>query len=353
MANLKTLLKMIPLLACAYVGSAQALVINYSYNPAQMNAQALAGFNAAAQRWSSVLKDDVRVNLTIGFSKLGPNVLGSTRSQMRGYYYEDYRNALVGDARGATDRAAVAGLPTGPCFKLLINGTSDNPAGPNSGTPYLDENCDANNQVMYMTQANARAAGLYYARDSVSDGTVEFSSDFAWDFDPTNGIAANAIDFIGVATHEIGHALGFVSGVDYVDILRDFDDFPLTSTDFSVVAPADLFRCSPKSKADGADLDFSADTRDKFFSFDNCTTAMSIFSTGDNHGDGEQASHWKDNLGIGIMDPTTAYGERLGIKNMDITMFDAIGWNVVPEPGSITLMLLGAAGLAGARRPRK
>jgi hypothetical protein len=31
-------------------------------------------------------------------------------------------------------------------------------------------------------------------------------------------------------------------------------------------------------------------------------------------------------------------------------MYDAIGWNVVPEPSSIALMLLGIAGLAGIRR---
>lgn len=350
MANLKNLLKIIPLLACAYAGSAQALVISYSYDPAKMNEQALAGFNAAAQRWSSVLKDDVQVNLNIGFSTLGQNILGSANSSMYGTSYSEYRNALIKDARGATDGAAVAGLPTGPCLKVMINGMTNNPNGANSATPFVDEECGANNESIFMTLANARAAGLYAARDNVTDGRVAFSSDFNWDFDPSNGIDANAIDFIGVATHEIGHVLGFVSGVDYVDFYRNAG---YSSSAFEVIAPADLFRCSALSKKEGADIDISADNRDKFFSFDNCTTTMATFSTGSDFGDGEQASHWKDDLGIGIMDPTTAYGERLGIKNLDIMMFDAIGWNVVPEPGSIALMVLGAAGLAGARRRRK
>jgi len=30
------------------------------------------------------------------------------------------------------------------------------------------------------------------------------------------------------------------------------------------------------------------------------------YATGINFGDGRQASHWKDNLAIGLMDPTAA-----------------------------------------------
>jgi len=41
-----------------------------------MSVQAVAGFNLAAQRWSSLLSDNVTVNLNIGFSSLGPGILG-------------------------------------------------------------------------------------------------------------------------------------------------------------------------------------------------------------------------------------------------------------------------------------
>ena len=71
------------------------------------------------------------------------------------------------------------------------------------------------------------------------------------------------------------------------------------------------------------------------------------------HGDGRQASHWKDSLGLGIMDPTAAPGELLSISANDLRLFDLIGYDiaVVPEASSLTLLLIGSVlSLAGWRR---
>jgi hypothetical protein len=51
-------------------------------------------------------------------------------------------------------------------------------------------------------------------------------------------------------------------------------------------------------------------------------------------GDGYQASHWKDDLGLGIMDPTAAPGERLSISALDIEAMDVVGWNLGPSAGA-------------------
>jgi hypothetical protein len=343
--KLHTLLKVVPLLLCAYASSAQALVIKFNAAPG-MTAQSLAGFQAAADRWTAVLHDDVTVNLNINFSTLDPGVLGGTFSVRYFEYYDVFRDALKADAWGANDLKAISGLNKTECMSIYMNGTVNNPNGANSTTPFVDSDCDANNYVVSMTQANARAAGVYAAHDSASDGRVSFSDAYNWDFDPSNGIDANAFDFIGVATHEIGHALGFISGVDILDY--NFKGYPDDA--FTYVAPTDLFRCSADSRAAGADIDWSVDKRAKFFSMDNCATTIATFSTGPLRGDGRQASHWKDEQHFGIMDPTVAYGEKMDISALDLQMYDAIGWNTVPEPGTTALFLLGLAGLAGLRR---
>jgi hypothetical protein len=69
------------------------------------------------------------------------------------------------------------------------------------------------------------------------------------------------------------------------------------------------------------------------------------FSTGVFNGDGRQASHWKDNLTLGIMDPTLAPGELAVIRPLDLKAMDVIGYTPapVPEPGSAMLLVLGAA----------
>jgi hypothetical protein len=92
---------------------------------------------------------------------------------------------------------------------------------------------------------------------------------------------------------------------------------------------------------------------------------LASFATGQIRGDGNQASHWKDNQSLGIMDPTTAPGEQLTITALDLTAFDVIGWNLTstptvsapsaptvatPAPASALVFAFGLAGLGCARR---
>ena len=96
----------------------------------------------------------------------------------------------------------------------------------------------------------------------------------------------------------------------------------------------------------------SADNRAKYFSLDGGTTLGPLFSNGTNFGDGRQASHWKDSLGIGIMDPTAATGELLAITQNDVVALDAIGWDAVvaPEPFTGGLLVIGIAVMALLRK---
>lgn len=329
--------------------SASALSFNFSFLPTS-SAQDIAGFTAAGNIWSGLLSDAVTINMTVGTDSLNPGVLAQAGSTQATYSYSSFRSALAADATSATDTTAVGTLSLGSTFDMLINRTSNNPNGSGSATAYLDNDGDANNSTVRLTNANAKAVGLMGA-SAAEDAKITFGNAFTWDYDPSNGITAGAYDFIGIAVHEIGHALGFISGVDILDINSPPVNGPFADNQFTFVSALDLFRYSAASTALGV-IDWTASTTAKYFSLDNGASAIAGFSTGKNFGDGRQASHWKDNLGLGVMDPTAGTGELLAISGNDLMAFDTIGWNLapIPEPSTYALFATGLLGLGWAKR---
>jgi hypothetical protein len=308
-------------------------------------ASVLTGVEQATAIWSSVLADDLTINLTINVGGLDPGVTGVTGAVQSFQTYDAVRTAMIAHATSSDDLVARAHLPAAPAFPLLINRTLNNPNGAGSAVPYVDapnaavpsDPANANNNTIRITNANAKALGLL-AHDAVArDATITFSSSIAFDYDRSDGISSNQVDFVGIAVHEIGHALGILSGVDVLDRNSTPPDFAPDSQ-FIFVSPIDLFRYSSTSVASGA-IDWTDDTRSKFFSIDGGATSLATFSTGTNYGDGFGASHWKDNLGIGIMDPTFGLGEQGVVTARDLQLLDVVGYQLVPEPG-----LLGVIG---------
>ena len=176
----------------------------------------------------------------------------------------------------------------------------------------MDDDGGANNTQVLLNNANAKALGLMPPTQAGEDVEILFTVGLAYDFDASDGIRIGHQNFVGIAIHEIGHALGFSSGVATLDASgTNFnDDF------FTEVSALDFARHSPDSIAAGADLDFTADTQPKFYSIDGGVTAggglvggLDHFSLGPVNGDGRSASHWRDgDLGdrvqLGILDPT-------------------------------------------------
>lgn len=351
--NLKLSIKQAGLLCVlSFLPHVASAGLIFNFTDSTGNAAADQAFAAAGAMWSSILSDNVTLNIAIGYSSLGAGVLAQTSNTESDFTYSATRSHLIADATSAADAVAVQNLPSGSAFRLLINRTSNDPNGSGSATPYLDADGDANNSTIHMSDSNAKALGLIAGNGAELDGSITFSSDFNFDFDSGDGITAGEYDFTGIAEHELGHLLGFISGVDILDENSPPYAGPYSDDQFTYVSTLDLFRYSADSFAQGA-IDWTADDRQKYFSIDGGLDIVTTFATGVNFGDGSQASHWQDGLGIGIMDPTAAPGEALSISSNDIEALDVIGWNVAaPEPASVTLLVTSLAAIFLRRRAR-
>jgi len=304
--------------------------LTFDFSPAAGTPQrVIDGFLEAGRLWSTLLEDDLTVRLDVSFEAIAdPRVLGFADSADFTSSYSTVRDALSTDALTADDASTVAHLLPGGNLSMLINYTSNNPNGAGSAVPYLD-NSGLNTSTIRLTRAGAKAMGLVPGTSGVSDGTITFDSTASWDFDRSNGISFGANDFIGAAAHEIGHVLGFRSGVDFLDQNSPASGGGfLSDNTLREVTATDLFRFSTASVAQGVGvIDWTAGTPDKYFSVDGGQTKLVSFATGAVHGDGQQASHWKDGRGIGLMDPSLAPREFRSITENDVRLFDAIGWN--------------------------
>lgn len=353
--------------SCRFGGVLLATVVVTSPAPAQLTfnftnqgsatPQMMAGFAEAGALWSARIQDPMTVNIRINAAALPSGQIAGTSSFFDPYAYSDVRNALLADRKSADDFSAAGHLQSGPVISMLLNRTANHPGGAVNPAPYFDTGLGGpgqagpeNNNTIRVTSANAKALGLIPGSSAGLDGTITFSTAQAYDFHRADGIAANQIDFVGAAAHEIGHLLGFISGVDNLD--RNGAAPGLNDNQLKFVTPLDLHRFSSRSVGVGGGvgvIDWTADGTDKYFSIDGGTTALGSFATGANFGDGHEPHHWKNGQGLGIMDPTAANGELLAITANDLRVFDVIGYDLTPVPEPSTCLLIAFAGYGGLR----
>jgi hypothetical protein len=280
-----------------------------------MTATQLNAFQEAADKWESLYRDPVTVQIDIAFEALSGGVLGSTRSARTTHSYTSVRAAMVADAATSQEQAAVNSLPLTSVQITDI-----------SGSRFDDD--------VTMSTANAKALGLgtgldtsYTNPPSGVDATIKFSTSYSSEFDynPDDGVPADKYDFVGIATHEIGHALGFITVTDIQDNNPTFTLHPHT---------LDLYRFTETGGSHNITTSIRYVTHGGAEYYDSSLNNVPL-----SHGSMEctdphchtwsgccQASHWDDDQ-ENLMDPSVATGVIQTVKSDDIHALDYIGWN--------------------------
>ncbi|MBI1760212.1 MAG: hypothetical protein HYR56_02140 [Acidobacteria bacterium] len=167
---------------------------------------------------------------------------------------------------------------------------------------------------------------------------IGFNSALNFDFDQSDGIKLKRSDFTATAIHEIGHVLGFFSGVGRKELR--LDQPPMLSV-------LDLFRFRPGVTAAtfGSALRVQSSGGEQVFFGGGAELPLSTGRSDHSGGDLRQAGHWKDffytQQYLGVMDPLTLRGYRYDLTENDRAAMEWIGYrtNPLPNPREAELKL--------------
>lgn len=257
---------------------------------------------AAAEAYleSQFASDAMTVTVSVSFASLSPGVIGGTGSSYGYVSWASSRSALQAGMDGSDTIQSY--LPSGTTIPVRYT----------SGAT-------TNENRVFWTFANWKANG---GTVSGNDASMQYSTNFPFDYDPSNGVTAGTISLQDVIIHETGHALGFTSGVDfrYKD-MEVLDIWRFRSTDGN----GDF---NPDSNAE-----FQVRPRWCVWNNPNDQHNFDLISAEYRLSDGSpyQASHFREQVPvIGIMDPAFSYGETFYpnfLRAPDLAVFDAIGYD--------------------------
>jgi len=270
-------------------------------------------FRRASEIWQEILRysNSEQINIDVDFKRLDSGVLGSTQSIN-----------LNLDCIDTMD------------FLDTIFPIENNIKLPNCSSLFFDLPSHINYKGKFnFNKAHMKALGLRSldTHFGSSDGTIKFNTKFisTFDFDISNGIDETQVDFLTVCLHEIGHLLGFTSGIDQIDAGSPvFIPTLLDLYRFSNTIPPS-FPSSIREANPYVNTHIFYPTNELILGGDEGNVQ---FSTGLIHGDFSQASHWKADeltgVTIGIFDPSLKKGSNIEISMNDATAMRAIGYNI-------------------------
>lgn len=356
-------------LLTATANSANALTINL-IESGYIPPEAQQGYRAAADYWQSVLTNNATVNIIVKYDAV--NAVSQSFVATTIYNVQSWENLVSGSQSNfALDQNLV--LPS------ITNGSVDFITQAPSDYPHYYTDAEAG-RFLLIDKAALKAAYNSNFQSSVTDGLIELGG-LPFDFDPRDGIDAGKLDFVEFTLHEMGHVLGFTSGVDAY-FSGETESMVVNAPNFM---PLDMFRYShdlwglAPGTAPVLDLSFGQELNPSYFSIDGGQTAL--FGNSFSSGSPYQASHWTDpgpGTAMGVMVPSYCDGCVRDVTALDLAAMDAIGWNLnfdvlanptyrmttagvmdqymrsfgVPEPATWTLMI-GGFGLAGANLRRR
>lgn len=292
-------------------------------------------FLKAAAAWQSIIQNPISIVVDVDFgpTRFGEpypeDLLGSTEDQLIGDEYATVRDKLIAGASNAKERALYDSLPASTVPTDLGDTTA-----------------------VFAPATLLRALGLIdpvanpdtETADLGPPPTIGLNSAFEYDFDQSDGIDEDKVDFTAVAEHEIGHLLGFFTLEAHYELFPD-DPFGVSVWDLFRFRPGVTrggLASTPRVLSSGGIQVFFAGGRE---------VQLSTGRPDNTGGDGQQGSHWKDNelTGeyIGVMDPTAGEGEDPPITASDLEALDAMGYTIVRDEGGVPLIRNLAASLDG------